>query len=293
MVSRHSAFYSPVIATIAANFLEHEGFAASYSVLGPGQRSHDLLREKRVDVMQSAVSSNWKPMESGISPLPVHFAQINRRDGFFLVARHPADGPFEWPQLHGRTLLADHGLQPLVMLRYAVHDNQADWQQIHVVDKGTPEEMDAAFRSGAGDYIHLQSPAAHQLEHDGFGQVVVSVGRSMPAVAFSSLCCSREYLATDACRAFLRAYAAARQWVRETPADQVASSEAEFFPGVPLPALSTAISAYQDLGCWDGGLEISRELYSQALNVFQYAGEVRVRHPYHDVCAVPEPLECN
>jgi len=31
--------------------------------------------------MQSAVSSNWKPREQGIEPLPV----INQRDGFFIA----------------------------------------------------------------------------------------------------------------------------------------------------------------------------------------------------------------
>jgi NitT/TauT family transport system substrate-binding protein len=285
MVSRHSAFYSPVIATIAAGFLEREGFAASYSVLGPGQRTHVLLQENQVDVVQSAVSSNWKPMESGASPLPVHFALINRRDGFFLVARLPADEPFEWSHLAGRALLADHGLQPLAMLRFAVHCNHADWSQIQVADAGTPEEMEAAFRAGTGDYVHLQSPAAHRLEHDGAGRVVASVGRSMPAVAFSSLCASRAFLGSDAHRALVRAYAAARQWARETPADEVASTESEFFPGIAPPTLATAISAYQDLGCWDGGIEITRELYSQALNVFQHAGQIQTRHPYHEVCA--------
>ena len=89
MVSRHSAFYSPLICSITGGFLEQEGLASTYAVLGPGERSHVLIHEKRVDVMQSAVSSNWKPMEQGESPLPVHFAQINQRDGFFLVARGP------------------------------------------------------------------------------------------------------------------------------------------------------------------------------------------------------------
>ena len=140
MVSRHSAFYSPLISAIAGGFLEKEGLEATYAVLPAGQRSHDLIREGVVDVMQSAVSSNWKPLERGIAPLAVHFAQINRRDGFFLVARAAASG-FAWRELEGRSLLADHGLQPLVMLKYAVRHNGADWSRIQVVDAGSPEEI--------------------------------------------------------------------------------------------------------------------------------------------------------
>src|SRR5712692_911454 len=114
MVSRHSVFYSPLISTIAAGFLKQEGLEASYSILGPGERSQALIRDGVVDVMQSAVSSNWTPMERGESPLPVHFAQINQRDGFFIVGR-ASDAPFQWKHLKGHTLLADHGLQRLAL----------------------------------------------------------------------------------------------------------------------------------------------------------------------------------
>src|SRR5204862_2180905 len=138
-----------------------------------------------VDIVQSAVSSNWRLIESGETPRPVHFAQINRRDGFFLAGRR-ADPEFAWKKLEGATLLADHGLQPLVMLKYAVHHNGADWQKLRVVDAGSPEQMDAAFRAGEGDYVHLQAPASHQIAKDGAGAVVASVGRSLPQVAFSS-----------------------------------------------------------------------------------------------------------
>ncbi|MCB1020566.1 MAG: hypothetical protein KDC27_11600, partial [Acidobacteria bacterium] len=82
VVSRHSAFYSPLIAAIAGGFLAQEGLEASYGELQPGQRSRHLLASGEADVMQSAVGSSWGPMEKGEGDLPVHFAQINTRDGF-------------------------------------------------------------------------------------------------------------------------------------------------------------------------------------------------------------------
>jgi NitT/TauT family transport system substrate-binding protein len=287
MVSRHSAFYSPLISTIAAGFLKAEGIDATYSVLQPGQRSQVLLRDGIVDVMQSAVSSNWRLIERGDEPRPVHFAQINRRDGFFLAARRP-DPDFAWSKLRGCTLLADHGLQPLVMLKYAVHYNGVDWSGIHVIDAGSPEEMEAAFRSGQGDYVHLQAPAPNQLEKDGAGYVVASVGRAMPPVAFSSLCSSAQFLETDVAARFLRAYTKARQWARETPPAEVAACETAFFPGIGEDVLASAVAAYQELGCWEGGLAIPEELYEQALAVFEHAGEIRLRHPYAQVARVPD-----
>jgi NitT/TauT family transport system substrate-binding protein len=275
MASRHSAFYSPLLC--AVRFLRDDGREVTYDVLGADQRTYALIRDGAVDIVQSAVSSNWKPRERGVEPLPVHFAQINQRDGFFLVGRQ-SDPAFEWKKLEGQTLLADHGLQPLIMLKYAIRHNGADWKKIKVIDAGSPEKMQAAFAAGTADYVHLQAPVSG-------GETAVSVGASMPPVAFSSLCCDRAFQKTDAYRAFLKAYERARGWVRTAPAEEVAMAEASFFPQVAPDVLTAAIRSYQALGCWDGGIEIPRDLYEQALNVFQAAGEITWRHRYEEVVA--------
>lgn len=284
MVSRHSAFYSPLIATIAGGYLEKHGLAGEYSILGEGQRFVDLIRDGAVDIMQSAVSSNWKPMENGEAPLPIHFAQINQRDGFYIVARQP-DSSFEWKKLEGRAVLADHAWQPITMLKYAVRHNGAEWSNIQAVNAGSPQAMERAFRQGAGDYVHLQAPAPRQLERDGVGYIVASVGASMPAVAFSSLCCSREFLGGAISRVFLHAFREAREWVRSASAEEIAEREASFFPEFTREALCESIRGYQTLGCWQGDTAIPRDLYEQALNVFEADGQIRRRHPYDAVCA--------
>jgi len=259
MAARHSAFYSPLIATIAAGFLAEEGIEASYSVLPPTGGSHGLLQRGEVDVMQSAPGSNWGPIEKGQKDLPVHFALINRRDGFFLAGRKP-DPKFDWKALERSSFIADHGGQPMLMLRYAAHVQGVDWSKIVVIDAGDVDEMDATFRSGRGDYVHQQGPAPQQLEHEGIGHVVASVGAAMPEVAFSSLMATREFLASERARSFMRAYRKARLWVQETPAATVAAKETSFFPKVNPQALAAAIRSYQQIGCWQGDPAITSEL---------------------------------
>src|ERR1041385_8381311 len=273
MASRHSAFYSPLLSCVT--FLRLDGHEVGYDVLGPRQRSYALLRDGEVDVMQSAVSSNWAPREQGIEPLPVHFAQINPRGGFFIVGRQP-EPDFNWKHLEGKTLLADHGLQPLVMLKYALKLNGADWKKIKVIDAGPPARMEAAFSAGTGDYVHLQAPV-------GAGEIIASVGASTPPVAFSSLCCARAFQKTADYATFLKAYERAREWVRTAPAGEIAAKEASFFPGVDVGILAAAVTRYQGLGCWEGGIRIEPELYEQALNVFQSAGALAWRHRYDEV----------
>jgi len=286
MASRHSAFYSPLLSTIAAGFLRMEGFESTYEVLAPGSDAQELIRSGKIDVVQSAVSSSWARMEKNEDNLAVHFAQINQRDGFFLTGRSP-DQSFDWKKLEGASLLADHGLQPLAMLKYAAHLNGADWTKIRVIDAGSVEEIEAAFRNGLGDYVHQQGPAPQQLEREGIGHIVASVGEAMPPVAFSSLMASQDFLKTDAAKAFIRAYARARQWVNQAPAEEVAAGEIEFFPQTDREALAATIARYQTLGCWEGDLAITRERYEQALNVFLHSGKISLRWPYEDVVVQP------
>jgi len=286
MVSRHSAFYSPLLSSIAAGFLRKEGFETTYEVLAPGSDAQELIRNGKIDIVQSAVSSSWARMEKNEGAIAIHFAQINQRDGFFLTGRNH-DQSFNWKKLEGASLIADHGLQPLAMLKYAAHMNGADWNKIRVIDAGGVDEIDAAFRSGAGDYVHQQGPAPQRLENEGIGHIFASVGEAMPPVAFSSLMASREFLKTDAARAFIRAYAQARQWVNQAPAEEVAAREIEFFPQTDRDTLARTIASYQALGCWDGDVAITRELYEQALNVFLHSGKISRRYSYEDVVVDP------
>ena len=286
MASRHSAFYTPLIGVMAGGFLQEEGLEADYAVLQPGQRSRELLAGGTVDVMQSAVGSNWGPMEKGETDLPIHFAQINRNDGFFLAGRK-SDPDFNWNKLEGASLVADHGHQPLLMLKYAAHTQGVDWDRIEVIDAGTVEEMEAAFREGRGDFVHLQGPAPQQIGLDGVGYVVASVGQAMPPVAFSSLLATKSFLETKTARLFVRAYRKSRDWAHRAPAEEIADRAASFFPGIDRAALTATIGRYQKLGTWDGELAIPKTLYEQALEVFLHGGAITKRHPYEEVCSLP------
>jgi NitT/TauT family transport system substrate-binding protein len=243
-----------------------------------------LIRDGKVDVMQSAPSTNWAKMDKGETGFPLHFALINQRDGFFLVGRDLIGKTFNWKELEGKTLLADHGSQPLAMLRYAIDYNGVDWRKIDVVNAGSAEEMAAAFRAGKGDFVHLQAPAPQLLEQAGVGWTAASVGASMPPNAFSTLCASREFIGGSTFRIFANAFSEAKEWVRNTSAEEIAAREFSFFPGVDEAALTSAIAQYKSIGVWNGGIEIPRDLYEQSLNVFESTGAIKQRHPYDDVC---------
>lgn len=285
MVYRHSVFYSPLIATIAGGFLKDEGLEAEYFKKPPQRNQYDMFRRGEVDIMQAAVSTSWDPLSKGIRDIPVHFAQINQRDGFFIAGRGSTS--FDWKNLEGAALLADHAQQPFAMLKYALHLKNVDIDRIRLIDAGGPESMEQAFRAGMGDFIHLQGPAPQQLEREGLGRIVASVGEVIPPVAFSSLMATRDFLATDRARAFMNAYLRALRWVIQSPSVEIAEVEAAFFPGVSTEAIAAAISRYQQLGTWRSDPRITREQYELAMDIFVFANVFTNRYVYEDVVVSP------
>lgn len=284
--TRFSAFYSPLIATIAGGYLEAEGLEPVHSVAKPGVSAIAGLIDGSVHVAQSAPSQGFNPLEQGRTPPAVHFAQINEMDGFFLVGRKPEPG-FKWTDLKGRDVLVDHGGQPTVMFQYACHMSGLAYDAIRAIDAGSTDRMIAAWKAGQGEYLHLQGPAPQQLVHEGQGHIVAEVGVPIGPCAFSSLAATREFLATDMAKQFTRAYRKARAWLIATPATEVAKVEAPFFKDIDPEVLTATIAAYQKLGNWTPHIEITRPAWEATVDIFLYARKITKRHRYEDVIAQP------
>ena len=287
MVFRHSAFYTPLIAAIAGGFLKKEGLASSYSVLPSGASIMAEVASGRVDVAQAAVSLSWNDIEKGQKPLIAQFAQINTRDGFFIAAREP-DSEFNWSKLKSGQFMHVHGGQPEVMLRFAAHKMGVDLDNVARIEIPSTEEMMNAWRGGMGDYFHEQGAYPQQLEHEGCAHIVAAVGDAVGPVAFSSLICRWEWLETEEARRFTHAYRMARKWACTAEPNKIAAVEADYFPDQAPKAVMRAIETYQQLGTWNGDIQIPKDLYDNALTVFEHGGLITRRHPYESV-VVPPP----
>jgi NitT/TauT family transport system substrate-binding protein len=284
--TRFSAFYSPLIATFAGDFLKGEGFAPSHAISAPGRSAIEGLLAGTVQVGQSAVSQAFGQLEKGQRPSVAHFAQINEMDGFFLAGRKP-EAAFQWSRLKGKRILVDHGNQPFAMFKFACHRRGLDFADIVAVNVPSPQ-MEEAFRQGEGDYIHLQGPHPQQLEHNKVGHIVASVGAAIGPCAFSSLVATRDWLLTEPAKRFMRAYRKARLFVTKAPAAEVARLEAPYFPKVDLEVLTKTISAYQKLGCWTPHVEITRPAWEGVNEVFLHSKLISRRHRWEDA-VVPPP----
>ena len=281
-----SAFYSPLIVTMAGGFLKQEGIEYEWSISPAGKPATDSVVDGSAQVVQSAPSQAFNAIAAGHSDYPLHFAQINEMDGFFVSGRE-ADDNFDWSKLEGAEVVMFGGGQPNAMFRYACHKAGIDFDRIIAITPGGADDIDQAFRAGKGQYVQQQGPYPQQLERDALGHVVALVGPQIGPCAFSSLAASREWLQTDEALAFTRAYRAAREYLQATPAAEIAALQQSWFPGVDPLALERCIASYQALGCWTPHVEITPEALEVTLDVFEYTGGIDQRYTWKQVCCAP------
>lgn len=286
MASRHSAFYSPLISCIAGGFLEKEGLSGTYQPVGPGTSTGAEVASGRMDVGQAAVSGSWGSLDNGEKPVVANFAQINRYDGFIIAARQP-DSDFSWSKLLGKKFLHVHGGQPEAMLRYGLHRQGINLDDIDDIDSPGGDEMMAQWKDGQGDYFHEQGAFPQQLEHEGVGHIVGSIGEAVGPTAFSSLVARWDWLDSDIAKRFTAAYRASREWVNTADPMEVAKAEESFFPDMAVEATASAVGFYQKLGTWSGDITIEPDLYESALDVFEHSNLITKRHAYSEVVAPP------
>ncbi len=282
MASRHSAFYSPFISCIAGGFLRKEGIEGTYQVVAPGENTGAKVASGHMDVGQSAVSASWAALEKGNKPAVAHFAQINRYDGFIIAAREP-DLSFQWSKMRSKRFLHVRGGQPQAMLRYGLHKEGIDLDELDTIASNGGEQMMQQWLAGEGDFFHEQGAYPQQLEHLGKGRIVASVGKSIGPVAFSSLVCRWDWLDSDMAKRFIAAYRASRNWVNSADPMQIAKAEASFFPDMAVEAVAAAVAFYQELDNWGGDIAIEPEHYETALDVFAHSKLISKRHAYGDI----------
>ena len=268
-----SAFYSPLIVTMAGGFLQREGLEYEWSISPPGVAAVESITAGTAHVVQSAPSQAFNAIARGESDYPLHFAQVNEMDGFFISARD-ADDDFDWHKLQDAEAVIFGGGQPNAMLRYACHKAGIDFNRIAAITPGGPDAIDQAFRAGQGQYVQQQGPYPQQLQVDGLAHVVAQVGPLIGPCAFSSLAASRAWLDTDMARAFTRAYAAARRFLERGPGGGNCRTGTIL---VSRCERGCATAVYRQLSA-AGLLDAACRNHPRRLR--SHAGRVRIHRPY-------------
>jgi len=196
------------------------------------------------------------------------FAGLTATDGFLLLAREPKDA-FSWDMLKGKRVMSFRpGSNPDVFLMTAMEKHGLDpAKDLRIVSNIGPAARAGAWMAGQADFGIFLEPEASNLEREGHGKVVASIGEEVGQVDFTSFTATEKYLEEnpDVARAWVRAIYRAQQEINNTPAAELAQNMQSFFPGLSQDELVAAVERYRPYRLW----KQDPVIYPQAMEKLQ------------------------
>ena len=282
MDTYRNLFYTPIYAAVAGGFFYAEGLDVMFGTVPADRAPLDMLRQGEVDIIQTGISRSLMALDEGDEDAPLHFAEINRRDGFFLISRTPTDG-WQWSDLERSTLIPiGFTPVPLTSLTSALRKRDVDIDSIAMLRGKSADEALAAFRNGDADYIHMPNPQAQTLIEDGAGYLAAELGREHGYLCYSSFAATPSFIAEqpDVAQRFVRGFYKAQQWLADAAPPAVAERVKPFFSGISDTALEASIARYKSIGIWPDAPNIGIDGYNAMHQTLIDGGLVKGKHPY-------------
>ena len=278
----HNQFYTPIHVAVAGGFLYREGLDVMFSTVPSGQSAGALLKAGEVDIVQTGLSRSLMELDEGYEEAALHIAEINQRDGFYLVSRNPTDG-WAWKDIEGATI-TPVGFTPVpwMSLRFALKRNGVDLESLKLIEGLSAGEALERFRNGEADYIHMPNPQAQQLVEDGAGYVATAIGNALGYICYSSFAVTPKYLDSnpDVVQRFVNGFFNAQKWLDASEPREVVESVASFFPETSTEVLERGIRLYKEQNNWATDPLIGKEGFTTLRDVLIDGGLVKGSHAY-------------
>ena len=276
-VAYRNMFYTTIYVAVQGGFLADEGLDVEFDHVPAGQTSTDLLKAGDIDITQSGISRSFMDLDAGADDPPQHIAEINRRDGFFLLSRRPTDA-WTWADLAGSTLIpVGFTPVPYTTLQAAMRWHGVDPASVNLM-RGLPaEEMLSRFRNGDADYLQVPYPFAGQLVAEGTGHIAVTLGNESGRVCYSSFAATPAYVVqnADTVQSFVNGYAKAQRWVAQSEPAAVADCIAPVFPDYDRALLAEGVGRYKAVGVWATDPTIGRDGFDRMRDALIAGGLVQ------------------
>ena len=279
-------FYTPIYVSVGGGFLEKEGLDVDFKTCPP-KFGHPInaLNAGEADIAQSGIMRCIIASDWGAETVPMHFAEINSRDGFYVLSR-TKKSDFQWESFtEGKVIPVDFSPMPWASFRFALLRHNIDPSKIDLLTGLNLNEAIEAFQLGKAEYIHLPQPAAEQLLEEGSGHLVVALGPENGHLAYSSFAATHKFLEneTDAVYRFTLGYANALDWLASHNASEVGEAVSGFFPGISSELVIKSVVRLKAQDNWPAKPTLAQPQYENLQDILISAGLAKVRQPYTKV----------
>ena len=287
METFHSVFYAPQFVALGLGHFADEGLDVRVETAGGGRTTVDALLEGRASICLGGIMRSLDLADRTGRFLP-HFAEVNSRNGFFLLAREPRPG-FRWSDLVGRTVISfAEAPTPWQCMLAVLRREGVDPARVTIVRDLPTTEAVAAFLGGRGDFLEQGQPVVERLLASGAAHLVASMGEATGPVPFSSYMTTPGFLdkETAVVLAFTRALYRTQRWMAEHSGAEIAEVVAPAFPDIEPDIRTRAVERFHRQGTWAREPIIRRTSYEYLQDILHGSGFIRHRHRYEDLIDV-------
>lgn len=282
----HTIFYAPSYAAISEGYFEEEGIEIEL-ILTPGaDKVTASVLSGDADIGFSGSEACIYVYNAGEKDYLKTFAQVTQKDGSFIVSREKVEN-FTLQSLIGKSVIGGRlGGMPEMTFEWALREHGIDPKNDLNIDTSIAfAAMGGAFLSGQGDFVTLFEPTALEIEKQGYGYVVASVGELGGVVPYTSYSAKSSFIEknNEMIRRFTNAIQKGLDFVNNSSDEDVAKSILKFFPDTSLNDLTNVISRYRSIDAWPKTTDFSEESFSHLQDIMEASGELNNRVNYKDI----------
>ena len=277
----HSIFYTPMYVADSLGFFEEEGIDA------------DIILTSGADAVAAAVMSGDAEIgfcgseqsiyiyNGGEEDYLVNFAGLTKRDGSFIVGRENKE--FNIEDLKGSHIIAGReGGMPAMTLAYTLNENGIELDELNFDTSIAFASMSGAFIGGTGDYVALFEPTGLQLEKQGYGYVVASLGELGGEVPYTTYMTKKSYLKDnkDIIEGFTKAIQKGIDYTFKSTDSELAEIITDYFPDTSKNDLTETIKRYREADSWYKTTYITEEGFDRVQDIMENSDKLDKKAPY-------------
>ena len=281
----HSIFYTPQYVAIHKGFFEEEGLDIEL-ILTPGaDKVTAAVLSKDVEIGFCGPEATIYVYQSGEKDYLKTFAQLTKKDGSFLVSRNKIDN-FKVEDLIGKTILGGRkGGMPEMTFEWALKENGLDLSKLNIDTSVAFAAMQGAFIGGTGDFVTLFEPNATDVEKQGYGYVVASVGELGGSAPYTAYNARKSFIENnpEIIKSFIKAINKALNFVKNNDSKTIAEVIQKEFPDMSIDDLSKSIDRYKKQDTWNETTLLTEESFNHLQDIMQEANELKTRVSFKDL----------
>ena len=167
---------------------------------------------------------------------------------------------------------------------YALKQNGIDPRNDLEIDTSVAfPAMGGAFISGQGDFVTLFEPTASQVEKEGYGYVVESIGKLGGTVPYTSFSARKSFIKEhkELIKSFDKAIQKGLNYVHKRSDREVSSIVIKQFPDSKLSEIEDAIKRYREIDAWPTTTTFTKKSFDHLQDIMIDYGEIDKKVPYN------------